>query len=322
MSRARRRGRNPNRWTWLRGSFWAASVLLAHCGCARAPEGPWLVQPEAPALRVEPAPTPPPEGSWNPRLVLEPGSEQAATIRASWTIRQRGPEVAATPFTVDEALDVQVRVLDRSEQGSVLRVQVTDAEVGVDPPLEVLQEDLRDARLADALQVALDSGGRIVRATPQPRRSEPAVRARDSDLAGYLKRLWPTWPDHPVQVADTWQFEAVWERVSGSGLEYRSSGFGRYRFRGLSVLDGRAVAVLDLDYDVTVTGHGDRSVRVRGTGVGRGVFLVDAETAQVVQAEVVESVHSVVEWPARRRTLKAEQLTRGVFEWVAVAGGD
>lgn len=300
-----------------------AAVVSA--GCGRAPDAPWVVTEEAPPLARELAPAPPADLYWSPRTSLQEGSERTYSVRVAWDVRQRGPGVPATPLSVEEDLTLVRRVVARTDRATTLRVTVPEAEVTVDPPVEALAADLRQSRLETTLRIILSNTGRLEQAARVPRRggAGEALDGPGRDLEGTLRRLWPVLPDRAVQVGDGWDFRETGNRPLPGGGDARETLTGRYHFLGMvraAAAGGGEAAAVSLDYDIAVAGPGRGAPRLTRTGVGRGVFLLDPETAEVLRAQVVESAHVQVDWPSRRRPRRAEQLTRGFFEMTATGG--
>ncbi len=302
-----------------------ALALLILVACSRAPDAPWVVTEEAPPLARELAPAPPPDVFWSPRTSLQEGSERTLSVRVAWDVRQRGPGVPATPLSVEEDLTLVRRVVARADRATTLRVTVPEVEVAVDPPVEALAADLRQSRLDTVLRIVLAGTGRLEKATRVPRRggASEALDGPGRNLVGTLRRLWPVLPDRAVQVGDGWDVRETATRPLPGGGDARETLTGRYHFLGMvrtGAAAGGEAAAVSLDYDLAVSGPGRGSPRVTGTGVGRGVFLLDPDTAEVLRAQVVESAHVQVDWPSRRRPRRAEQLTRAFFEMAATGG--
>ncbi len=295
-------------------------ALLVLVSCARPPDAPWAVVEEAPPLARDLAPAPPPGVFWSPRTSLPEGSERTLSVRVAWDVRQRGPRVPAIPLSVEEDLTLVRRVVARTDRATTVRVTVPEAEVTVDPPAEALAADLRDSRLDTTLRIVRDATGRRQTAARVPRRggAGEALDGPARDLAATLRRLWPVLPDHPVQVGDGWDFREGDDRPLPGGGKARETRTGRYHFLGMVRSEAEETAggeaAVGLDYDIAISGAGQGAPRVTGTGVGRGVFLLDPDTGEVRRAQVVESAHVQVDWPDRRRPRRAEQRTRGFFE--------
>ncbi len=304
---------------------WAALVtVVLGAGCGRPPDTPWVVTEETPPLARDLVPAPPSDLFWAPRMSLREGSERTLEVRVAWEVRQRGPGVPATPLSVEEDLTLVHRVVARTDRATTLRVTVQETEVTVDPPVESLAADLRRSRLDTTLRITLAANGRLEKAARIPRRggAGEALNGPGRDLAGTLRRLWPVLPNHPVQVGNGWDFRETASRPLPGGGEARESLTGRYHFLGMvqdeaAAATGGQAAAVGLDYDIVVSGPGRGAPSVTGIGVGRGVFLLDPETGEALRAQVIESTHAQVDWPARRGSRRAEQLARGFFEMTA-----
>ncbi len=295
-------------------------VIVLLVSCARAPDAPWVVEDATPPLARGLAVTPPPTVFWYPRPGLPEGSERTIRVRVTRTVRQRGPGVPAFPLRVEEDVTLDGRVVSRTDQATVLDLVASGTEVSVDPPIEAIAEELRRSRLGTPLRVTLDGAGRIRGVARHPRRGE-ASEHQDGpvrDLMGILERLWVAPPERPVQTGEGWSFRVSSARPLPSAGEARETLTGRYHLLGMtSAGDGTdvALAAVSLDYDIEVLGPTRGLPRVSGSGVGRGVFLLDAETGEVRVAQVVESALVRVDWPSRRRPKRVEQLSQSVFEW-------
>lgn len=272
------------------------------------------------------SPLPPPDVFWSPRLAPAEGQEKTVLVHVTRSVRQRGSEVSTLALSAQEEITLVQRVTARENGKTHLRVSVAEADITVDPPVEVLEEELRQTRLDTVLRVTLDGLGRVERAS-RVRRTAGSSEVLDGpgkDLIGVLQRIWPVIPSHPVQVGDGWPFRTHVERPLPGGGEAIETLSGRYHFLGVVPPDlgtaGPGLAVVGLDYEMAVSGPRRGAPRLSGTGMGRGVFLLDLEKADVLRAQVIETLHVQVDWPSRRAPRRAEQWTRGFYEASQVGG--
>lgn len=278
-------------------------VLIAVSSCSRSKDGLWVVKEEDPPL-LEDLELTPPEGTlWSPTEPIL--ADKRFRLRTEWTTRQRGPGVPASHLSLLSKVHVERRLRGNKGSETTWLWQFSLPEVEVDPPVDKIEEETVQALDGLRLRLSSDASGRISEvALSQPQSSTPAPQGQD--IVSALRRLLPVLPGRRVQVGDTWDFRLT---LSGNKDVTRRLS-GRYRFLGLT---RTGAAAIDLDYDIEVMG-GRKEIKATGSGVGRGVFLLDEKTGDLIQAQVVEWERTLVTFASRRKGGKIEQVARTFLE--------
>lgn len=124
-----------------------------------------------------------------------------------------------------------------------------------------------------------------------------------------MQMLTPQFPREAVNVDEPWSYRAPYELHSEDGLvtvqgDYQVSS----TFRGVQVVDGRKLAVVEQNLSGTGSGqfkNGDATESFSNTGVGHAVFFFDMEAGQVIRSGVVfEQVSTLGNAPGVQSTTR------------------